>query len=294
MRFRPAAILTTMAVSLGLSLPAVAAPDGAAYHIYRPDFHPAPATTPPPSATMLYFGGPVIAKVKVVAVLWGAKVPKTVSAGLKGYFKAIVNSTYIDQLSQYSTVGIIGVNGKPGTNQTITRGSFTGKFVITPANTSKNLTDADVQSELEAQISAGHLPAADLNTLYMIYFPSGVSITLDGMKSCVTFGAYHEAVSSAVTPNNIFYGVMPDCGGGFSTATIVSSHEFAEAVTDPIPTPGSNPAYPQAWNDANGNEIGDLCEGRNSTLTAAGQTYTVQEIFTNSTNACATGKFTSP
>ena len=87
---------------------------------------------------------------------------------------------------------------------------------------------------------------------------------------------------------------MPDCSGGFSYVTSVSSHEFSEAITDAIPTPGSNPAFPQAWNDANGNEIGDLCEGHDTTLTAGSRTYTVQEVFTNDTNACATGKFTSP
>ena len=147
---------------------------------------------------------------------------------------------------------------------------------------------------MKAQIAAGKLPAANLNTLYMIYFPPGITITLGGGQSCSSFGAYHEAVSSTVTPNNVFYGVMPDCGGGFATITVVSSHEFAEAISDAIPTPGTHPAYPQAWNTANGYEIGDLCEGHDTTLTGAGETYTVQEVFTNSTNACATGKFTSP
>jgi hypothetical protein len=267
------------------------APDGAAYHLYIPNARPvSPAADP----TMLYFGGPVIAKVKVVIVLWGDQVPKTTTSRIKPFFKAITNSTYVDQLGQYSTNGITGVNGKPGTNQTIVRGILRGKFTITPINNSKNLTDGDIQTELKAQIASGALPAADLNTLYMTYFPAGITITLDGLKSCVSFGAYHEAVSSKVTKSNIFYGVMPDCNGGFSYVTSVSSHEFAEAITDPIPTPGNDPAYPQAWNDADGNEIGDLCEGHEATLTAAGQTYTVQEVFTNDTNACATGNFTSP
>jgi hypothetical protein len=282
---------------LGLSgAPALAsasahAPDGAAYHMYVPN---APAAAPSADPSILYFGGPVISKVKVVIVLWGSQVPKTTTSRIKPFFKAITNSTYADQLSQYSTNGITGVNGKPGTNQTIVRGSLRGKFTITPINTSKTLTDGDVQTELEAQISSGALPAADLNTLYMTYFPAGITITLGGAKSCIAFGAYHEAVSSKVTKSNIFYGVMPDCNGGFNYMTSVSSHEFAEAVTDPIPTPGSNPAYPQAWNDANGNEIADLCEGHDTSLTAGGQTYTVQQVFTNTTNACATGSFTSP
>ena len=277
---------------VGLAAAADAAPSGA-YHLYQPQVRKAPAQALPGAATMLYFGGPVISNVKVVAVFWGAGVPKTTRSQIGPYFQAISNSTYIDQLAQYST-HLTGVNGHPGTNQTIGRGSFTGRFAITPVNQSKSLTDADVQTELKGQIAGGHLPAADLNTLYMIYFPANVTITLDGMKSCQSFGAYHEATSSTVTPSNIFYGVMPDCGGSFATITVVSSHEFAEAITDAIPTPGTHPAYPQAWNDANGSEIGDLCEGHDTTLTAATHVYEVQEVFTNSTNACATGKFTSP
>jgi len=294
MRFRSAAMLTALAGSLVLPLAALAAPpDGVAYHLYRPNLPAVASASPSAAATMLYYGGPVLASVKVTVVLWGAGVPKTTTSRLRPFFKAIVNSTYVDQLAQYST-HITGVNGHPGTNQTITRGSFRGKFQITPSNNSKTLTDGDVQTELKAQIAAGKLPAADLNALYMIYFPPGITITLGNLVSCQAFGAYHEAVSSTITRNNIFYGVMPDCGGGISFVTSVSSHEFAEATTDAIPTPGSHPAFPQAWNSANGSEIGDLCEGRNTTLTAAGQVYTVQEVFTNSTNACATGSFTSP
>jgi hypothetical protein len=297
MRLRTLAATAALAGILGLSAtPSLAVgsphtPDGTAYHLYIPN---APAVSPSTNPTMLYFGGPVIAKVKVVIVLWGNQVPKTTTSRIKPFFKAITNSTYADQLSQYSTNGITGVNGKPGTNQTIVRGTLRGKFTITPINTSKTLTDGDVQAELEAQIASGALPTADLNTLYMTYFPAGITITLGGARSCIAFGAYHEAVSSKVTKSNIFYGVMPDCNGGFDYVTSVSSHEFAEAITDAIPTPGSNPAYPQAWNDVNGNEIGDLCEGHDTTLTAAGQVYTVQELFTNNTNACATGSFTSP
>jgi len=294
MRRSSAAVLAALAGSLSLALPAAAAaPDGTAYHLYRPGLPAAPAALPGSGPTMLYYGGPVISSVKIAVVMWGKGVPKTTGSLISPFFKALVNSTYIDQLAQYST-NITGVNGHPGTNQTITRGSFRGKFRITPSNTSKTLSDGDVQTELKAQIAAGALPAADLNTLYMIYFPPGITITLGNLRSCSSFGAYHEAVSATVTPANIFYGIMPDCGYSFSGVTSVSSHEFAEAITDAIPTPGTHPAYPQAWNTVNGSEIGDLCESHQTTLTGGGETYTVQEIFTNSTNACATGSFTSP
>jgi hypothetical protein len=249
---------------------------------------------PPAKGKVLYYGGTVSANVNTVAVLWSAQVAKAISSKIGPFVKALPNSTYLDQLSQYSTVGLNGVDGDPGSNQTIARGTYGGRFKIVPKNKSKNLTDANIQAEIMGQIAAGKLPAATLNTLYMIYFPADITITLDGLTSCSSFGAYHEAVSSTITPTNIFYAVMPDCGGGFGNITFASSHEFAEAVTDNIPTPGSSPARPQAWNTSDGYEIGDLCEQYGTTMTVGKIVYQVQEVWSNITNACATGTFKSP
>ena len=87
---------------------------------------------------------------------------------------------------------------------------------------------------------------------------------------------------------------MPDCGYTFGDSTVVSSHELAEATTDNIPTPGSNPKYPQAWNTTDGYEIGDLCEGYTGTLTAGKTSYTVQQIYSNAIASCTSGNYTSP
>jgi hypothetical protein len=169
-------------------------------------------------------------------------------------------------------------------------------MTITPINTSSSLSDADVQAELEAQIAAGHLPKPDDNTLYMTYFPAGISISIGSDASCQTFCAYHEGFKSAKLGQNVYYGVMPVCGFGcgfggstFDSLTIVSSHECTEAVTDPFPTPGSSPAYPQAWNDSGGQEIGDLCAQGNSTVTGHGITSAVQWEYDNSIGGCAQG-----
>jgi hypothetical protein len=127
----------------------------------------------------------------------------------------------------------------------------------------------------------------------MTYFPPGVTITLGNSASCTSFGAYHEGFKNK-TYGGVFYGVMPDCGYSFSYETVVSSHELAEATTDNFPTPGTKPNYPQAWNTSDGYEIGDLCEGTSGTLTAGSTKYTVQQLFSNATNACTTGNYTSP
>ena len=69
--------------------------------------------------------------------------------------------------------------------------------------------------------------------------------------------------------------------------------EYAEATTDNVPTPGSNPDFPQAWNDAAGFEVGDKCGGR-GTLTSGAGTWTVTQYYLNSKHACSVGNYTSP
>jgi hypothetical protein len=260
-----------------------------AYHMYRLD-QKAPSAA---GATMEYFGGQVLGKVTIEVVIWGSQVASTTVTGIGPFLQSLANSTYVDQLAQYDT-GLRAVNGRLGTNQKINRGTLLGQTQIAPKNTATTLTGDAIVAELAHQITIGKLPRQTPNTLYMIYFPPSITITLEGGASCQTFGAYHQAAFSKIIASNVFYGVMPDCGGGFTEQTVVSSHEFAEAMTDGIPTPGSNPAFPQAWNTSNGYEIGDLCESNYATLTAGAASYQVQEVFDNATNACGTGNFSSP
>jgi hypothetical protein len=292
-------VLASAAIALGpVPLAAAATPDGSgSYHLFP--MSGLIATQPSVEArsrnaarTELYYGGPVLPKIKVVTVIWGNDVNKITINNIGPFFAGIVNSTFVDQLTQYST-NLTGVNGHAGTHQTIGRGIYRGQFKITPGHKSANLTNAAVQSELKAQIAAKHLPAADQNTLYMVYFPSSITITAGNAVSCRQFAAYHSA-SPGTVGNNVFYGVMPDCLGGFVEQTVSSSHEFAEALTDGIPTPGSHPAYPQAWNTSDGEEIGDLCEGTRATLTVGANRYRIQQVFLNTTKACSKGSYQSP
>jgi hypothetical protein len=297
MRLFQVLALAIVVVSALPSAAKAAAGDTGAYHIMP--MASLLASRPSPLAqsqntaqSMLYYGGPVLPKIKVVSVIWGKDVNRMTVTNIGPFLAGLVNSSFVDQLKQYST-NLTGVNGHAGTHQAIGRGTYKGQFKITPIHTSTNLTDKAIQAELTSQIAARHLPATDQNTLYMVYFPSYVTITAGKDLSCVTFAAYHSA-SPATVGGNIFYGVMPDCSVGFAGLTIASSHEFAEALTDGIPTPGTHPAYPQAWNTSNGFEIGDLCEGTRSTLTIGAKRYAVQQLFLNTTKACSKGTFHSP
>ena len=245
-----------------------------------------------------YYGGPVISHPKVYAVFWGSKVDPETQSKIGPFYENMLDSTYMDWLNEYKT-NLTAVDGRQGTNQSIGRGSYGGSIMITPINASASLSDADVQAELDAQIAAGKLPKPTDDSLYMVYFPSGVSISIEGQRSCSSFCAYHEGFKSAKAGANVYYGVMPVCGWGcgvagstFDSLSVVSSHECIEATTDPFPTPGDKPAYPQAGNDAGGQEIGDLCADGNSTVTGHGLTSAVQWEYDNSIQGCNQGPWT--
>lgn len=277
-----------------LAVASLAAHAGSAHHVFpMPDQRDAVARTAlAAGGPVNYYGGSVFSHVKVVSVMWGANVSSKVRNAVPAFSKALVNSTYVDQMAEYDT-DLTAINGLPGTNQHISRGSYLGQVQITPQNTSKKLTDTDIQNELLYQIGAGTLPANDADTLYMVYFPAGITIKLDGSTSCVGFGAYHSAVYSQPNAANVFYTVEPDCRLGLSNITVAASHEFVEAMTDNIPTPGSSPAYPQAWNNATGYEVADLCS-TNGKLVAGTKSWSVNQFFLNSTQACSKADYTSP
>jgi len=284
------------AVAAAAMTAASASADGRlGYHIFpATSFNDLQKRGTPPAGPMFYYGGTVFSNSKVVSVMWNSSVLANTQQKIPTFTADLVNSTYVDQMAEYGT-HLKGVNGHKGTNQDIGRGSYLGQVVLTPKNQSTSLTDDDVQKELKYQIKQGNLPKQDKNTLYMVYFPSNITITLDGAVSCQSFGAYHFSTTSLTktTKKSVFYSVEPECNSGFSFLTFAASHEFAEATTDNSPTPGSNPDFPQAWNDANGFEVGDKCGG-SGTLTDGTNNWTVTQYWLNSKNGCSTGGYHSP
>lgn len=245
------------------------------------------------SNPLLYYGGPVIANVKVFVGIWNERVSADVKNGITDFYRAYVTSEHMDWLNEYQT-SVTAVDGRAGTGQSIGRGQVLGEKIMTPSITTKKITDTQIQQEIEKQIDAGNFPRPDQNTLYMLHFSKDIQITIEGMTSCFSFGGYHNAYKSAKY-GDVFYGVMPECsffgGGSFSSITNVSSHELIEAVTDPFPTPGDKPAFPQAWNAADGNEIADLCQnGPGTTLQGPKGTYSISLEWSNTRNRCYDGK----
>lgn len=267
----------------------------------------------PVGAHLTYFGGPVISNIQVAVVFWGPSVAPAITANgtLDQFYTDITSSRYFDLLTEYTTAGITNSGGVTS-NQTIGHGTFGGKFTITPSvcpgTAACSVTDAQIQTELTNQINNHVLPAPQtdlhgiINTYYAVYFPPNVTISLDATtKSCVSGGfcAYHSNTGSLVP-----YGVMPDfsaggcsvqgaCGSGttLQIATGVSSHEMAEAITDAQVGSASVFGPPLAWydNPPDLGEIADLCDPFDVTVNAGSNTYTVELLFSNVQNECASG-----
>ena len=259
-----------------------------------------------------YWGGPVISNIHVVEVLWGSFVDVASTSGLSLFLADITNSNYFDLLSEYGTVGVTGAGGAPGSDQLIGRGFFDGKVTITPSicpgganNPSCTISNSQIQAELLRQLV--HLPAPvkdahnNYNTIYLLYFPPGVHITIGTTGSCQTGGfcAYHASLNGGL-PSEIPYGVFPDfgpnsacrpsngCGNNTSANNLTSatSHEIGEAVTDANIGNATQLGPPLAWFSNTDDEIGDICNQDQQQITAGGHTYTAQALFSNMQNAC--------
>lgn len=263
------------------------------FYVHRTPFHiEYPQVRTQASTSLLYYGGPVISHPKVFTVLWNDRVSAEVKAHISEFYAAYVNSEHMDWLNEYQT-NLKAVDGRPGTAQEIGRGQFLGEKLIAASVSSKKITDVQIQHEIELQIDAGVLPRPDQDSLYMIHFSKDIQISVEGMTSCYAFGGYHNGFKSAKY-GNVFYGVLPECSflgsGGFSELTQVSAHELIEAVTDPFPTPGNSPAYPQAWNAADGNEIADICSSGSATLKGPKANYSISLEWSNSRKRCYDGQ----
>ncbi len=161
------------------------------------------------------------------------------------------------------------------------------------------LADSDVQTWLTTQINAGGgFPQPDANTIYVIFYPSTTTVTMDDGSLCNDFEGYHG--DYAITPGQLVtYAVVGQCPPPVSglaeidEITAEASHEIIEAATDPLPF--DQPAYSDVDPDhvafallGGGAEIGDLCAPfPDSFYTPTGLTSLVQRVWSNEAAAAS-------
>jgi len=235
--------------------------------LHRPELLAPGRVAPPAVAQLTYRGGPLLTAVEVFSLFWGAAWQDgTLMQSLNAFLQFVVTSPYIDQLGEYSTA-----------QQKIGHGRYAGTLVVTDPAPGTNVADSALQQLLAQQVAKNTVPPPTPNTLYVVFLPSGVTVTAGSDRSCQVFCGYHDRSS-----RQLYYAVLPypDCAGclgglaPLDALTSVCSHELAEAITDPVPG--------QGWYDDVNGEIGDICAWQNKKLGA----YTVQRLWSNLAKAC--------
>ncbi|MBI3860990.1 MAG: fibronectin type III domain-containing protein [Planctomycetia bacterium] len=226
--------------------------------------------------TVTFHGGALLPNVEAQAVYLGSDWKTSTAlqsraAATDQFLSTLVQSPYMDMLTN------AGYNVGRGT-------ASAGAVDNVALNKTTGITDSQIRSEIQSLINSGQLQAPDANRLYVVNVEPGVVVHNGSDASNTTFLGYHGAFAGKTASGaaiDIHYAVIPSPGApnftsasqGFSSdfaeVTSVTSHELAEAVTDP------NVNYKTlGWYDDQLNgEIGDL-----TSLTTVMSGYTVQDV----------------
>jgi hypothetical protein len=229
------------------------------------------------SGTLINHGGPQISLAGFYAIYWNSAVAsstingKTLETTVNAFVNSFSGSPDYTIIQQYGTANAISPMV-----------AWAGEL-IDAQPTQSMISDSKVQNYLASLFNSTRV-GADVNTLYGVYFPSGMRISLQGGVSCSSFCGYHGhfTYTSNGTSKDIKYAVFPytNCSACsmpgktvFDIMTIVGSHEIREAVTDPDLN---------AWFDSAGYEADDKCAWHNLYRTSAG--FMVQPEYSNGGN----------
>ena len=222
------------------------------------------------SGNLTMHGGPQIPSAGFFPVYYGSALANSTAGISQGYttFQAEINGfitnfggtatynkTNLD--TDYAIIQQYGTSGTP-----ISFELFNAQGYVDPnPPKAKTLSDSQVQSYLAGLFANGGITYINASTIYGIYFPSGIKISLQGGTSCSAFCGYHGHFNYQGI--DIKYAVFPytncrACSLAGKTVldilTIVTSHEIREAVTDPDLN---------SWYDSAGYEADDKCAWHN-------------------------------
>jgi hypothetical protein len=243
-----------------------------------------PAVTPDMASLVLNSGGTVLATPKVISIVWKSD---QYTSSIEDFGNKLGTSSFWS-----NTVSEYGVG-------TLT--NVVHEITTAPPAT---LSDDNIDALVIQEVGNGDWPAADANTIYMVYLPSTTKIVTTDPDSgmvvdgCSSFSGYHTETNSNDTSahaTHLVYGVVaeictdPTQPSALASATETAAHEIAEAATDPLPdiNPGLLYFDPQhfAWEvyQEGQDEIGDACEFYPSSYYQEGSDlpYYVQRLWSN-------------
>lgn len=231
------------------------APTTSATAVYGPSYGSGP---------LIDHGGPEIPNAAFHAIYWNASVSnsRATSLGyttLRSELRAFINE-FPDNTPYLGTVtDDFSIIQQYGTHNAISNRLANWGYLIDTKATASTISDSAIRRYLIALFDAKRV-APSVNTIYGVYFPAGMTVTLSGGSSCATFCGYHGVLYYGSMPIKYAIFPYPSCSvctiASLSPAdmlTIIMSHEIREAIDDP----GENGWT--AWIDAQGFESDDKC-----------------------------------
>jgi len=223
-------------------------------------------------------GGPVIQRPSICLVFWGTDLPDLTYTMGEVLVDVFENSPFADGWSEY------GVLSRPSRHPACKLG-----ITITP--TQPNLTPDDIPAELRRQIALDVLPAALVNTHYVVFWPSVTDCTYCGYH---TYDA--DLTYSLINDHSPAGGCYSGCLAPpvqvttehqvdwFESEKTTFVHEIMEASTDPFISAWFDPQVPGFQG-----EIGDLCtSASNPLLFDVVNGNLVQKWWSEQAQACVT------
>jgi hypothetical protein len=243
-----------------------------------PDESPIDADTeaPMPMPLALDLGGPKLTAPRLVTVSFSNDDP-TLVASLESFDDSITTTAWWTAVASEYGVG-------PGGG---------GGHVVLPMAASSGYTDSvrggdsSVRQLIQTSVASGILPTPDAQTLYVVYFPAGTILRLDGLAACAgpRGGGWHDDLTvsppDAGAPVDVAYAVVPRCASDVASMTLAASHEIVESATDPSPenAPAVQMTDP-AWL-AFGPEVADVCFAIETNLSTPIGPYLAQRSWSN-------------
>jgi hypothetical protein len=217
--------------------------------------------------TVSFFGGNLLPQVQAQALYLGNEFssapPGTGTATLDAFLKDLTGGPYLQALER------AGYNVGPGS-------AVAGAVDPTALTVGSTISDAFIRSRLQADVAGGLLQAPNANTLYVVYVEPDVAVNLGLGQGTTQQGilGYHTAFVGAngapiryavvVSPGGAAgNSVLPEAATALDQLTAVTSHELAEAVTDPDINSNVNNGR-LGWFDPRRGEIGDVTENNPS------------------------------
>jgi hypothetical protein len=230
--------------------------------------------------TVSFFGGNLLPQVQAQALYLGnefSSAPaRTAPATLDAFLKDLTGGPYLQALAR------AGYGVGPGS-------AVAGAVDNTALTVGSTISDAFIRARLQADVSSGLLQAPNSNTLYVVYVEPDVAVNLGLGQGTTQQGilGYHTAFLGAngapiryavvVSPGGAAgNSTLPEAAAAIDQLTAVTSHELAEAVTDPDVNSNVNNGR-LGWFDPRRGEIGDITENNPSAFVRL-DGHLVQEV----------------